>query len=183
MHARVSPRADYLVRCLDEVSPRALECAEELRVNTLIGRLGFDVATLSDGTEKLGARRLAESGQWGEALCFLMAVLGTGAERDFFNGIRHGAPRGCRPCEISANERWRSSPWTRAFSERLISTRAVCRVGTPVRHWCSRDFSRQSAAARVPTSADELRAFRRSLEVGGRRPPTGVFASLVMDET
>ncbi len=28
MHARVSPRADYLVRSLDEVSARALECAE-----------------------------------------------------------------------------------------------------------------------------------------------------------
>jgi hypothetical protein len=40
----------------------------------------------------------------------------------------------------------------------------------------------QCAVARVPTTADERRAFRRSLEVGGRRPPTGVFATLVMDE-
>jgi hypothetical protein len=183
MHARVSPRADYLVRCLDEVSPRALECAEELRVNTLIGRLGFDLTTLSDGTEKLGARRLAESGQWGEALCFLMAVLGTGAERDFFNGVRHGA-----------------SPWLPALRNlrkraleifsldtRVLGATHLDDAGLPSGYACSTlvlaRLLTQSAAARVPTSAEELRAFRRSLEVGGRRPATGVFATLVVDET
>jgi hypothetical protein len=183
MHARVSPRADYLVRCLNEVSPRALECAEELRVNTLIGRLGFDLATLSDGTEKLGARRLAESGQWGEALCFLMAVLGTGAERDFFNGIRQGAV-----------------PWLPALRNLRKRALEIFSQDTPVLGGTHLDDSdlpsgyacstlvlarllTQSASARVPTSADELRAFRRSLEVGGRRPPTGVFAALVTDET
>jgi hypothetical protein len=183
MHARVSPRADYLMRALDEVSPRALECAEELRVNTLIGRLGFDVTTLNDGTEKLGARRLAESGQWGEALCFLMAVLGTGAERDFFGGIRQG-----------------SAPWLPALRNlrkraleifsletRVLGATQLDDGGLPSGYACSTlvlaRLLTQSAVARVPTSADELRAFRRSLEVGGRRPPTGVFAPLVVDET
>jgi hypothetical protein len=41
----------------------------------------------------------------------------------------------------------------------------------------------QTMEARVPLSADELRGFRRSLEAGGRRPPTGRFAALVFDET
>lgn len=182
MHARVSPRADYLVRALDEVSPRSLECAEELRVNTLIARLGFDVTTLSDGTEKLGARRLAESGEWEEALCFLMAVLGTGAERDFFNGIRQGhaawlpALRNLRKRALEIF----------SLDTRVLGATHLDENGLPSGYACSTlvlaRLLTQSAAARVPTSADELRAFRRSLEVGGRRPPTGVFASLVMDE-
>ena len=182
MHARVSPRADYLVRCLDEVSPRALECAEELRVNTLIDRLGFDVATLCDGTENRGARRLAESGQWGEALCFLMAVLGTGAERDFFGGIRQGAPTW-----LPALRNLRK----RALEIFSLDTRALGAThlddaGLPSGYASSTlvlaRLLTQSAVARVPTSAEELRAFRRSLAVGGRRPATGVFAPLVMDE-
>lgn len=183
MHARVSPRVDYLLQALDEVSPRSLECAEELRVNTLIGRLGFDVATLCDGTEKLGARRLAESGQWDEALCFLMAVLGTGAERDFFNGIRQGAPSWLpalrnlrkRALEIFSQETAQLGAThlddAGLPSGYARSTLVLARLLT------------QSGAARVPTNAEELRSFRRSLEVGGRRPPTGTFAPLVLDET
>jgi hypothetical protein len=183
MHARVSPRADYLVRCLDEVSPRALECAEELRVNTLIGRLGFDVTTLNDGTEKLGARRLAESGQWEEALCFLMAVLGTGAERDFFNGIRQGAA----PWLPALRNLRKRALEIFSLDTRVLGATYLDDSGLPSGYACSTlvlaRLLTQSAAARVPTSADELRAFRRSLEVGGRRPPTGVFAPLVTDET
>jgi hypothetical protein len=183
MHARVSPRADYLVRCLDEVSPRALECAEELRVNTLIGRLGFDVTTLNDGTEKLGARRLAESGQWGEAMCFLMAVLGTGAERDFFNGVRQGAT----PWLPALRNLRKRALEIFSLDTRVLGATHLDDVGLPSGYACSTlvlaRLLSQSAAARVPTSADELRAFRRSLAVGGRRPPTGVFAPLVIDET
>lgn len=183
MHARVSPRFDFLRRSFDEVSPRALECAEELRVNTLIGRLGFDLTTLNDGTEKVGARRLGESGQWGEALCFSMAVLGTGAERDFFNGIRQGAAtwlpalRNLRKRALEIFSLETSELGATHLDDSGLpsgyarSTLVLARLLT------------QSAVARVPTSAEELRAFRRSLEVGGRRPPTGVFASLVVDET
>src|SRR5580698_4424276 len=91
MHARVSPHV-LDVGALDEMSPRALECAEELRVNTLIARLGFDVALLRDGSEKSGARRIAESDDWSEAVSFLMAVLGTGGEKDYLAGIRSIKP-------------------------------------------------------------------------------------------
>jgi hypothetical protein len=183
MHARVSPRVDYLLRALDEASPRSLECAEELRVNTLIGRLGFDVATLCDGTEKIGARRLAEAGQWPEALCFLMAVLGTGAERDFFSGIRQGDPSWLAALR---NVRKRALEIF-SLDTALLAATDLDDAGLP------RGYARstlvlarlltQSGAARVPTSAEELRSFRRSLEVGGRRPPTGAFAPLVLDTT
>jgi hypothetical protein len=92
MHARVSPHVREHCGVLAELSPRALECAEELRVNTLIARLGFDVALLRDGSEKNGAQRIAEGNEWPEAVCFLMAVLGTGGEKEFLAGIRRTQP-------------------------------------------------------------------------------------------
>ena len=53
MHARVSPHARPPRRALDEVSPRALECAEELRVNSLLARLDFDTrCCVMDGEER-----------------------------------------------------------------------------------------------------------------------------------
>ena len=75
MHAQVSPHAEHLRKALDEVSPRALECAEELRVNTLLGRLGFDISLMKDGTEKPGGRRVPEAEMWPEAICFLPTTI------------------------------------------------------------------------------------------------------------
>jgi hypothetical protein len=182
MHARVSPRVEHLMKALDEVAPRALECAEELRVNVLVGRLGFDLAQLSDGSEKLGARRLAESGEWAEALCFYMAVLGTGSERAFLSGIRAGdatwlpALRAVRKRAVDIFSREAGILGATDLDESGLprgyasSTLVLARLLT------------QTACARLPRGADELRSFRRSLEVGGRRPPTGVFAPLVLDD-
>ena len=59
MHARVSPHLLAHYGEIEEISPRALKCCEELRINTLIGRLGFNVSLLRDGSEKAGARRIA----------------------------------------------------------------------------------------------------------------------------
>jgi len=183
MHARVSPHAHHLERALDEVSPRALECAEELRVNTLLGRLDFDVSLLRDGTEKMGGRRLGEAGEWAEALCFMLAVLGTGAEKDYLAGIRLGCPSWLAPLRAVRK---------RALTVFAQSTHTLARTrfndeGLPSGYACStlvlaRALSR-AMEARVPMVADELRSFRRSLEPGGRRPATGKFAPLVFDES
>jgi hypothetical protein len=182
MHARVSPHAHHLRRALSEVSSRALECAEELRVNTLLARLGFDVSLLCDGTEKLGARRLASEGAWSEAVCFMLAVLGTGAEREFFAGVRAGnaawlkALRAIRLRALAILDLSAVSIGATKLNDDdmpegyAISTLAVARMVM------------NAFAARVPTTPDELRVFRRSLEAGGRRPPTGAFAPLVVDE-
>jgi hypothetical protein len=184
MHARVSPHVEHLMRALDEVSPRALECAEELRVNTLLGRLHFDLTLLKDGTEKIGGRRVGEAGEWAEAVCFLMAVLGTGAEKEYLAGIRQGrvswlpALRAIRKRALAILDQ-QSTPSlgaTRLNDEGLpsgyaSSTLVLARMLT------------QSTHARVPVTPEELRAFRRSLETGGRRPPTGHFAALVFDES
>jgi hypothetical protein len=184
MHARVSPTVDHLVKSLDEVSPRALECAEELRINTLLARLHFDVALLSDGTEKIGGRRVAESGEWAEAVCFMMAVLGTGAEREYLAGVRRGRPAWMpalravrkRALEVVGRQSTSAIGATKLDGDGLpsgfaTSTLEIARMLTRV------------LDVRVPSTSEELRAFRRSLEAGGRRPATGHFAPLVFENS
>jgi hypothetical protein len=182
MHARVSPHLHHLVKALDDVTPRALECAEEFRVNALLARLHFDVTLLKDGTEKIGGRRLAEAREWGETLCFFVAVLGTGAEKEYLAGIRQGQPS------------WMGA--LRAFRKRVLSlvdelstaSLGATRLneddlpsGYATSTLVIASLLTQSMRARVPSTPEELRAFRRSLDTGGRRPPTGRFAELVFD--
>ncbi len=183
-HVRVSPhvRTDGVWEV--DLEPRAIECAEELRVNAIVARLGFDASLLRDGSEKSGARRVAEAGEWSEAVCFLMAVLGTGAEKEFLAGIRQGAPT------------W--MPGLRVLRKRalgLLDSFDTERLGATVcdDDGVGRGFAQftlvlariltQSMAARAPLGPEELRRFRRSLEPGGRRAPTGRFATLSFDET
>lgn len=182
MHARVSPLPHHLVMALDEVSPRALECAEELRVNTLLARLGFDLSVLRDGTEKLGAQRLGTEGAWGEAVCFMLAVLGTGAEKDFFAGVRRGDPTWLAPLRAVKK---------RVFdildqSTRSLGATNINGEGLPSGYAASSLVVARLVSGvldvRVPTSPPELRIFRRSLESGARRSPTGRFATLVFDD-
>jgi hypothetical protein len=180
-HARVSPHVHHLAKALEEVAPRALECAEEYRVNTLLGRLGFDVSLLRDGTEKLGGRQAAEANAWSEAVCFLVAVLGTGGEREYLAGVRSLQPTWLPPlralrkrAEAIFAQNTRALAATRLDEEGVPSgygrsTLVLARVLT------------LAMDARVPTTPEELRAFRRSLDAGGRRPATGRFAPLVLD--
>jgi hypothetical protein len=184
MHARVSPHLLAHYGEVDEMSPRALECAEEFRINTLIARLDFDVSLLRDGSEKSGARRIAESTDWSEAVCFLMAVLGTGGEKEFLAGIRQVEPawlpglRAVRKRALTILNGLTSNSLaaTRLNEEGLPSgyansTIVLARILT------------QTMLARPPRTPEELRSFRRSLEPGGRRPPSGRFAPLKFDET
>ena len=187
MHARVSPHDLFLgvlTDALGDVAPFALECAEEFRVNTLLARLGFDVALLRDGSEKTGGRRIAENDDWAQALCFLLAVLGTGAERDYLAGVRAARPTWMVPL--------------RALRRRALAVVADCdttRLGATTRNGdgvpagyaaCTLVIARlltRSMAAKVPETDAAVRQFRRSLEPGGRRAPSGRFAALVFDET
>ena len=182
MHSRVSPHRPLDPWLARDLSPRALECAEELRINSLLGRLGFDVSLLRDGSEKLGGRRLAESGQWGEAVCFFMAVVGTGAEKDFLAGVRQGDPSWLgglrairkRAVTLMASLELDELGATNVGPENVgagyvQSTMMLARILT------------SSMEARPPLDAHELRRFRRSLELGGRRAPSGRFAPLQLD--
>ena len=181
MHARVSPCGLDWAGLFGDLAPRALECAEELRVNTLLARLGFDVARLRDGTEKVGGRQSAQAGDWGQVVCFLLAVMGTGAERDYLAGVRSGDAAwgpALRAVRRRVAEVLDALPTTSLGATDLgedgvprgyaLATVALARLITPL------------MASRVPRGADELRAFRRSLAPGGRRPPTGRFADPVL---
>jgi hypothetical protein len=184
MHARVSPHLREHYGALEDVSPRALECAEEFRINTLVARLGFDVALLRDGSEKSGGRRLAESADWSEALCFMLAVLATGSEKEYLAGVRQVQPtwmagmRAVRKRALGVVDVLSSASLgaTRLNDDQLPSGYANVTVVL------ARLLS-QSMVARPPLTPDALRAFRRSLEPGGRRPATGRFADLVFDES
>jgi hypothetical protein len=181
MHVRVSPCQCFASS--GDVSLRSLECAEEFRVNTLLARLGFSTTLLRDGSEKSGGKRIAEAGNWCEAVRFLLAVLGTGAERDFLTGLK------------SAQPTW--GPGLRAVRSRVLkfvsvlgadelSDTSLDDLGVPrgyanVTVELARLVER-AASARVPRGPESLRAFRRSLEPGARRAPSGVFATLVFDK-
>ena len=184
IHIRVSPHVRDHDVWHGVLAPRAIECAEELRVNALLSRMGFASQLLRDGSEKVGARRIAEAGDWSEAVCFLMAVVGTGAEKEFLGGIRQGCPN------------W--LPGLRALRSRalrLLESLDSAHLGSTRRNGQGlasgfADFTvvlamilTQSMAARAPVTPEELRRFRRSLEPGGRRPATGRFAPLRVDES
>ena len=181
VHARVSPHPRHLADALEEVDTRALECAEELRVNELLARLGHDVGRLVDGSERTGGERVAVAGDWAEAVCFAVAVAGTGAERPFLAGVRRGRPEwmaGLRATVRAARARVAGTP-----SARLAAT-APDEVGRP------RGFAEstlevarlltRARGSRAPLGPDELRRFRRALADGGRRAPSGRFAELAL---
>jgi len=182
-HIRVSPHVREHEMWRLDVEPRAIECAEELRVNSLLSRLGFDVSLLRDGSEKSGGRRIAEAGDWSEAVCFLMAVLGTGAEKEFLSGVRQGDSTwlpGLRALRKRAHQLLDSFETSRLGATRC-DEEGLGRGFTEFTMVLARILT-QSMAARPPTNTEDLRRFRRSLEPGGRRPATGRFAGLRFDE-
>ena len=92
MHAKVSPgdRGPWLDRGI--ASSRALVAAEECRVNFLVNKAGFDISILEDGTEMNAGERIAERGDWAEAVYFMAAVSGTGGINKYLTGIRRHKP-------------------------------------------------------------------------------------------
>ena len=58
---------------------------------------------------------------------------------------------------------------------------AACRRATPTSRSFSREWSIERRVLQIPSDADALRTFRRSLEPGARRAPSGAFATLVFD--
>lgn len=177
MHVRVSP-SDTRYRALHDVSPRSLECAEELRVNTLLTRLGFATASLKDGSEKSGGLRIASENDWAETLRFLLAVIGTGAERDYLAGIRKAQPTwmaGLRALrkrvlrvldDVTTHDLGDTGDDGEGVPRGYATTVSVARIVDA------------AAMAMAPVGPEALRQFRRSLEPGGRRAPSGRFADL-----
>ena len=184
VHIRVSPFLSEHTPLDAEVPGRALECAEEYRVNLILSRLGFDTVQLCDGTERLGGERLARSGQWAEAVCFLLAVLGTGAEAKYLRGVRAGDPTWVAALRLIKKK---ATNVVVGLDAECVGDTSLNEEGVPrgfdaVTLPIARMLARAMSAA-PPTDPDALRNFRRSLEPGARRPPSGVFAPLVLDQS
>ena len=180
MHVRVSPHLSFLEH--RDISARALECAEEFRVNALLVRLGFCATLLHDGTEKSGARRIAEAADWPEAVRFVLAVIGTGAEREYLAGIRVAQPTWMAGLRAVSKRARKLVDVLRVdeLGDTSIDEEGVPRGFANVTVVLARMLDR-AAGSQVPGDTDSLRLFRRSLESGGRRAPSGVFAPLVLD--
>jgi hypothetical protein len=168
---------------LHDVSTRSLECAEEFRVNVLLARCGFGLILLRDGTEKFAGKRIAEDEDWPEAVRFLLAVVGTGGEREFFAGVRSAQPtwlaglRAVRKRAIKLADELHVD----ALGDTSLNDDGIPRGYAEVTVALARVLDR-AAGALVPSDPNALRLFRRSLESGGRRAPSGVFAVLTFDE-
>ena len=162
------------------VSARALECAEELRINWLLQRLGFNAEALRDGSEKTSGQRLGEAEMWSEAVYFYLAVIGTGGEKEFLAGVRRSQPtwpkalRALRKEVVTLMERTPFATATATPLERSMS--GFVQLTVPMARIADR-----AAGAQAPNDDESWRKLRRSLSPGGRRAPSGRFAELVID--
>jgi hypothetical protein len=91
MHAKVSPSPEqmevFIARSI--ASATAMTVVEELRVNYLCQKAGFDVKThLADGNELSAGEQLAKSNDWAGAVATCIATVGTAGHKPFLNGIR-----------------------------------------------------------------------------------------------
>jgi hypothetical protein len=90
MHAKVSPANDWEKWQNRKIAtlPAMMAC-EELRVNLLCDRAGFDVKNhLSDGGETADGERLACTNDWKGAVHMAVATAGTASNKLYLNGIR-----------------------------------------------------------------------------------------------
>jgi hypothetical protein len=90
MHAKVSPAGDWeqwQKRGIATV--QSLTVAEELRVNYLCKKAGFDVMNhLSDGGEIADGERFACTNDWAGAVRMAIACAGTASSKQFLTGVR-----------------------------------------------------------------------------------------------
>ena len=182
-HLRLSPASRAWTALPGDISERALECAEELRVNTVVARLNFDVAHLRDGSERLAGERLAEQDNWAEAVYFYAALHGTGAAKEFMAGVRKHRPtwaKALRSFGATLSRTLDQLSMVKMTSTQLLGTETLpagyVEVTLPLARLADR-----LAGAQAPTSDESLQRLRRSLTPGARRPPAGRFAELVFD--
>jgi len=90
MHAKVSPVdsfSDWIARGI--ASQKAMTAVEELRVNHLCTKAGFNVkGDLADGGETADGERYACTNDWQGAVLMAIATAGTASNKLFLNGIR-----------------------------------------------------------------------------------------------
>lgn len=181
VHLRLSP-VEGMDATAFGVSARALECAEELRVNVTMERLGFDIGVLYDGSEKPSGQRLGENNMWSEAVYFFLALIGTGGEREFLAGIRRSQPTWPKALRALKKEVLalveRTSRDVASATPRDVSQSGFVQLSVPMARVADR-----VAGARAPIDDESWRQLRRSLAPGGRRAASGRFAELVVSSS
>lgn len=91
MHAKVSPTPEQMEAWVERgvASQTAMIAVEELRVNYLIQKAGFDAkGLLADGSELIAGERLAQAGDWAGAVATCIGTVGTAGHKPFLNGVR-----------------------------------------------------------------------------------------------
>ena len=105
IHAKISPTGEQFEAWVNRevASQTAMIAVEELRVNYLAQKAGFDVKKhLSDGTELANGERMAQTNDWAGAVAMAIATTGTAGHKQFLNGIRrHNRAWGDSLLEIS----------------------------------------------------------------------------------
>lgn len=92
-HARFSPAEDFpkwIARGIATES--AMTVVEEVRVNFLIKKAGFDVDLLADGSEKASGVRIAEQADWANAVYIAVGYSICGGGKDFITGVKRVNP-------------------------------------------------------------------------------------------
>ena len=185
MHVRVSPHDVSPVALYPDVVPRALACAEEFRVNYLVGLLGFDTQELCDGSERRSGEKVAENNDWAEAVYFYVAVLGTGGERPFLLGIGKQQPLWSKTLKVFGKQAL--AIVTSASASAVSSTQRSASVDAPEGY---EQFTvrvarlvHRMAGAQAPENEADVRTLKRSMSPGARRPASGQPATLVFDNS
>lgn len=90
VHAKVSPAGEWEQWQQRKIaSKEALIAVEELRVNYLCKKAGFNVEEyLTDGGETADGERLACTNDWKQAVYMAVATAGTASSKPFLTGIR-----------------------------------------------------------------------------------------------
>lgn len=104
MHAKVSPEASmemWIKR--DRATLTALKAAEEIRVNELCKRTGFDMKKVFDGTEKVGGEFAAKNDRWEQAVYDAAAFAGTGRLTEYLKGVRKHNPEWAKTLKAFAD--------------------------------------------------------------------------------
>jgi len=88
VHAKVTPSNFHPWLTRGIASLDALIACEELRVNYLSSKLGYDMKALSDGSECSAGERVVALNDWNNAVRFAIATAGTAGHKEFIKGVR-----------------------------------------------------------------------------------------------
>lgn len=90
VHARVSPADDFILWLTRGIaSETALRSVEEVRVNYLVGKAGFDAMThLADGSELRAGEELTSREDWAGCVYTAVGFTCSAGLKDFLTGVR-----------------------------------------------------------------------------------------------